>query len=104
MLKAAADLSVKMTSSDILRAQCQVPRDPTVLYENMLKARNHVPTKNEGTKTHTISRRRRALQKASSTFSCSSLSTYSRVSKYSRRLVGVNSSHHIHSLVYSLST
>ena len=27
-----------MTSADLLRAQCPVPRDPTVLYENMLKA------------------------------------------------------------------
>lgn len=31
------DVAGKMNSSDILRAQCPVPRDPTVLYENMLK-------------------------------------------------------------------
>jgi len=32
-----ADVNAKMCSSDILRAQCPVPRDPTVLYANMLK-------------------------------------------------------------------
>jgi hypothetical protein len=36
--EADADLNCKMTSADLLRAQCPVPRDPTVLYENMLKA------------------------------------------------------------------
>lgn len=29
--------NVTLNSSDILRAQCPTPRDPTALYENMLK-------------------------------------------------------------------
>ena len=43
--EADADNAQKMMSSDILRAQCPVPRDPTVLYENMLKVRSEEGSK-----------------------------------------------------------
>jgi hypothetical protein len=32
-----SEMTSKMNSSDLLRAGCTTPRDPVVLYENMLK-------------------------------------------------------------------
>ena len=36
--QAEQDSNYDMNSSDIMRARCTVPRDPTVLYQGMLKA------------------------------------------------------------------